>query len=130
MKTAWTILLAVPVLLLLGGCQSNQVGEVPAAPNASSDPYTIDGPAAPCLDSTTRYRFCPGSNFPYHWWWSITGAGASVVDMGTTQRCYLADVTVGSSPATLTFHQRNPVGVPQVHDVRKHIAPAECGLDN
>ncbi len=85
----------------------------------------IIGPSDPCMDSKVRYRYCPGSNFPYHWSWSITG-DAEVVNLGTSGNCYMAEVTIKKRPATLTFHQSNPVGVPQVQDVWKYIQPKKC----
>jgi hypothetical protein len=59
----------------------------------------------------------------------VQGSGASMVDLGTADNCYHAEVTVAEGPTTLTFHQRNPVGIPQVYDVRKHIAPRECEVE-
>lgn len=91
----------------------------------SSAQGSITGVSDPCLDSRERYSYCPGVNYPYHWRWSVTG-DATVTDLGTTSSCYLAEVKVGKRTTTLTFHQSNPVGVPQVQNVTKYISPKKC----
>ena len=114
--------------LLLAGCQSTGPtgASTVAEATAGVDVNSIAGPASPCFASTSRYQYCPGSNFPYHWRWSVQGSGGSVTNLGTGDNCYHAEVSVADSPVTLTFHQSNPVGVPQVYDVRKYIVPREC----
>lgn len=87
--------------------------------------HAILGPTNPCFDSTTSYQYCRNSNFPYYWNWSITGNG-TVTDMGTSGNCYRAQVAVGRQPVTLRFNQSNPVGVPPVQNVSKHLVPRRC----
>lgn len=91
----------------------------------SSAQGSITGVSNPCLNSKEQYSYCPGGNYPYHWRWSVSG-DATVVDLGTTSTCYLAEVKIGKRATTLTFHQSNPVGVPQVQNVTKYISPKKC----
>lgn len=92
------------------------------------DSGRIQGEAEPCQHTKAMYKFCPGSNFPYHWNWTIT-RDATVADYGTQDNCYLAEVSVGKKSTLLTFNQSNPPGVPQVHNVTKQITPRACAAD-
>jgi hypothetical protein len=85
----------------------------------------ITGPDTPCIGSKAEYSYCRTENFPHQWRWSAT-ADATVKDRGTTSTCYLAEVTLGKQSTLLTFHQSNPVGVPQVYNVTKQINPKKC----
>lgn len=86
---------------------------------------SIEGSASPCQNSTEKYKYCRSSNFPYHWSWSVT-ADATVNNLGSNQNCYFAEVIIKRNSTLLTFHQRNPPGVPQVHNVTKQINPRKC----
>jgi hypothetical protein len=101
------------------------VGLALATLSASGAEHVIHGPTNPCFNSTTSYQYCRTSNFPYYWHWSLSGDG-SVTDMGTAGNCYRAQVAVQRNPVTLTFNQSNPIGVPPVQNVAKHVVPRRC----
>lgn len=86
---------------------------------------SIEGNASPCQNSTEEYKYCRSSNFPYHWSWSVT-SDAIVNNLGSNQNCYFAEVKIKINSTRLTFHQRNPPGVPQVNNVTKQINPRKC----
>lgn len=85
----------------------------------------IEGEGSPCHGAKEIYRYCPQSNFPYIWSWSVS-AGASVTTLALDGNCYRAEVTLTKTPVTLTFNQTNPPTVPQVSNKTKYLAPRKC----
>lgn len=85
----------------------------------------IEGSASPCQNSTENYKYCRSTNFPYHWSWSVT-SDATVNNLGNNHNCYFAEVKIKKNSTLLTFHQRNPPGIPQVYNVTKQINPRKC----
>lgn len=66
-----------------------------------------------------EYTLCP-SVYPYVWKWKVSG-DAKVLSESTTSTCYQCRVQFGKQPATLTFEQSNPAGVPPVFTLTKMV---------
>lgn len=86
---------------------------------APTQTNTINGPSAVQAGTTQEYTLCPPV-YPYVWKWKVSG-DAKVAGESTTGTCYKCQVQFGKQPATITFEQSNPAGVPPVFNLTKTV---------